>query len=286
MSDAKQQAYPTIRESWVILGVNLLLLIVTIPIGIIAYKFLDDQLAFLIAYVFVNGMVFWWAYGVRKSKTGMSSFSYSSSSMKIILLVSLGIFGLQNGLTIPLVSLIPISDWWLEALGAFDDENIYSLIAAVIAAPVLEELLFRGIILDGFLRLYSPKKAILYSSFLFGLVHMNPWQFITAMVGGVFMGWVYYRTKNLLLCILIHFVNNFIPSVASYFLGPEMNIELSYTEYYGGIAPMIIITITALIVAFTSIFLLYEEFEMREKIEWGELDPAVEEHHQVHKVGV
>ncbi|MBY5958929.1 CPBP family intramembrane metalloprotease [Membranicola marinus] len=215
MSDAKQQAYPTIRESWVILGVNLLLLIVTIPIGIIAYKFLDDQLAFLIAYVFVNGMVFWWAYGVRKSKTGRSSFS-----------------------------------------------------------------------LDGFLRLYSPKKAILYSSFLFGLVHMNPWQFITAMVGGVFMGWVYYRTKNLFLCILIHFVNNFIPSVASYFLGPEMKIELSYTEYYGGIAPMIIIIITALIVAFTSIFLLYEEFEMREKIEWGELDPAVEEHHQVHKVGV
>ncbi len=39
-----------------------------------------------------------------------------------------------------------------------------------ITGPMLEEVLFRGIILDGFLKRYQPGKAIFWSAFLFGLI--------------------------------------------------------------------------------------------------------------------
>lgn len=45
----------------------------------------------------------------------------------------------------------------------------------VIAAPVLEELIFRGMMLEGLLKKYSPVTSIIISSILFGVAHLNPW---------------------------------------------------------------------------------------------------------------
>ena len=51
-----------------------------------------------------------------------------------------------------------------------------ALLAVVIVAPLTEELLFRGVILRGLLLHYSAPKAVIASSLMFGLVHLNPWQ--------------------------------------------------------------------------------------------------------------
>jgi hypothetical protein len=72
----------------------------------------------------------------------------------------------------------------------------------------LEELIFRGIVLEGFLKNYSPVKAILLTNVLFGLAHLNPWQFAGAFLMGILISWVYYKTKNLLLPVLMHLLNN------------------------------------------------------------------------------
>ncbi len=84
-------------------------------------------------------------------------------------------------------------------------ERIFLL---VIVAPVTEELLFRGIILRGFLHRHSPVLAVGLSSLLFGLVHLNPWQFISAFWLGVALGWFYLRTGSINICILGHAVSN------------------------------------------------------------------------------
>ena len=82
------------------------------------------------------------------------------------------------------------------------------MLAAVIVAPLTEELLFRGVILRGLLLHYSAPKAIIASSLLFGLVHLNPWQAIGAVVLGALFGWWYVRTRSLTLCIFGHAFNN------------------------------------------------------------------------------
>jgi membrane protease YdiL (CAAX protease family) len=77
-----------------------------------------------------------------------------------------------------------------------------------IAAPVLEEFFFRGILLKGLLRNYRPAVAIGQSALLFGLMHMSPAQSIATALMGVLSGWLYYRTGSLRLCIGLHMLNN------------------------------------------------------------------------------
>ncbi len=83
------------------------------------------------------------------------------------------------------------------------------IIATVILAPLVEELLFRGAIQGHLLRKWgSPALAIFISSLIFGMIHGNPAQIPFAFVIGVALGWVYYMTGSLVPGILMHFINN------------------------------------------------------------------------------
>lgn len=66
------------------------------------------------------------------------------------------------------------------------------IFSAVLLAPVLEEIVFRGIMLDGFPKRYSPTKATLWSALFFGLIHLNPVQSVGAFMLGISLGWLHY----------------------------------------------------------------------------------------------
>lgn len=83
-----------------------------------------------------------------------------------------------------------------------------TLIALGLAAPVLEETLFRGIFLRSFLQQYPPERAIFLSSLLFALAHLNLYQAVAAFMLGLFLAWLYLRTASLWPCILAHAVYN------------------------------------------------------------------------------
>ncbi|HVS94275.1 MAG TPA: type II CAAX endopeptidase family protein [Mucilaginibacter sp.] len=94
-------------------------------------------------------------------------------------------------------------------------KDIFSIVTMVVAAPILEEVLCRGIILHGLLKRYSVANAILISAIFFALIHMNPWQALPAFAGGIFIGWVYYKTQSIVPGIIIHATIN---ATASAFL--------------------------------------------------------------------
>lgn len=83
-----------------------------------------------------------------------------------------------------------------------------SFLLVVIFAPLLEEIVFRGLILRGFLHHYSVKKAVLVSSLLFGLFHMNIWQFPGGLAWGIIAAWWFVETRSLLYCTLGHAIMN------------------------------------------------------------------------------
>jgi membrane protease YdiL (CAAX protease family) len=85
------------------------------------------------------------------------------------------------------------------------------LLALVIVAPLTEELLFRGLILRGFLSRYTAAKAVLVSAVMFGAFHLNPWQFLPASLIGVVFGWWFVRTRSLVPSIAGHAVYNGLP---------------------------------------------------------------------------
>jgi hypothetical protein len=86
-----------------------------------------------------------------------------------------------------------------------------SLFTLVIVAPLTEELLFRGVILHGFLSRYTVTKSIVWSAILFGLIHLNPWQLTSGIGLGLLLGWWLVRTRSLLPCLAGHAMLNSLP---------------------------------------------------------------------------
>ncbi|WP_073296763.1 CPBP family intramembrane glutamic endopeptidase [Chryseobacterium polytrichastri] len=105
-------------------------------------------------------------------------------------------------------------DFFTDLMNQLTSEPITMIITAVIMAPIFEEIIFRGIIQKGLMNKgVKPWKAILFSSIIFGLVHANPWQFVGAVLLGCVLGLVYYKTKSLLLPMLLHGFNNLCSSL-------------------------------------------------------------------------
>lgn len=78
---------------------------------------------------------------------------------------------------------------------------------ALFIAPCVEEILFRGFLLSG-LRRYGERFAVISAAVLFGLMHGNLSQFLSALCIGLLLGCVYVRTGSLALCIAAHAGNN------------------------------------------------------------------------------
>ena len=87
----------------------------------------------------------------------------------------------------------------------------WGYVAVGILAPLAEEIVFRGAILRTLLGMVSKKNhwvAIMVSAAIFGAAHGNAAQFVNALLMGLLLGWMYYRTKSLVPGILMHWVNN------------------------------------------------------------------------------
>jgi membrane protease YdiL (CAAX protease family) len=91
---------------------------------------------------------------------------------------------------------------------------ILSIIAIGIIPAFTEELFFRGLVLDGFQKNYSKRKAIIISALLFGIIHLNPWQFYSGFIFGLIAAWICIETNSILLCIFLHFYNNTLYTIA------------------------------------------------------------------------
>ena len=118
-------------------------------------------------------------------------------------------------------TIIPLS-YLYKLLGIEMDENTeqifvslmkepWGYVAVGILAPLAEEIVFRGAILRTLLGIMSKKNhwvAIMISAAIFGAVHGNQAQFINALLMGLVLGWMYYRTGSLVPGILLHWVNN------------------------------------------------------------------------------
>jgi membrane protease YdiL (CAAX protease family) len=81
---------------------------------------------------------------------------------------------------------------------------LFSIISLAIAAPVIEELLFRGLVQDFFGEIYPKWIAIFFTAAIFGLIHLNPFSIINAFWGGMVYGYVRYETGSLWPSIFLH----------------------------------------------------------------------------------
>lgn len=85
--------------------------------------------------------------------------------------------------------------------------DIFVFLNLVIVVPFFEELFFRGIIFSGLKNNYNVVFALILSSILFGVLHIDV---VGSTVFGLWLGWIFFKTNNISLCIVVHSVCNLI----------------------------------------------------------------------------
>jgi uncharacterized protein len=124
-------------------------------------------------------------------------------SLPIVMIVP-GLVTLTGALNLIVMWFIPMSRDDIERFREMQQLDVIPVFFACIAAPFLEEMLFRGVILRSFLQQYTRLQALLWSALIFGLAHLNAYQFFTAFVLGLVLGWLYERTRSLWPSIFLH----------------------------------------------------------------------------------
>lgn len=82
------------------------------------------------------------------------------------------------------------------------------LLAITIIAPLIEELLFRGLLQNALKHHLPAWAAIAMSAFVFAVVHMQPLAMPALMALGAAFGYIYHKTGSLRMTIILHMVNN------------------------------------------------------------------------------
>lgn len=94
---------------------------------------------------------------------------------------------------------------------------IAGFISLCIIAPIFEEIICRGIILEQLRKKCNVLKAVIISALCFTVIHLNIEQGVNAFLIGLILGWLYIKTESILPGVLLHFLNNFLIYLLIYF---------------------------------------------------------------------
>jgi membrane protease YdiL (CAAX protease family) len=78
----------------------------------------------------------------------------------------------------------------------------------ILAAPVIEELLFRGFIQPAIRTNFGKLKAIFISGLLFATVHLNAYVFLQIFILGLLLAYLFEKTGSLIAPISVHIFHN------------------------------------------------------------------------------
>ncbi len=150
-----------------------------------------------------------------------------------IILVTCGFSILLSELNNVIQFFVPIPPMWREiftSVGSTKSGMIPSILTLSIIAPLTEELLFQGLFLKSFLTKMTKSNAIVLSSLLFAILHLNLWQFAGAFLMGILLANMYIEFKSLLPCLIVHSIYNFLPTLSRDILSINISGYSSHTQ--------------------------------------------------------
>lgn len=106
------------------------------------------------------------------------------------------------------IVLEPLLAWLPSSNGGDVGRGICAWITVMISAPILEELLCRGLIYETLRKRWSIAISIAISALFFGVLHADWNTSIVAMVAGAIFSVLYERTSSIFVTIIVHSINN------------------------------------------------------------------------------
>lgn len=215
--------YPSWKDVLALLGVFLAATVLSSLVAGLLQKagILSAGLGTFVAYVlqFVLTIAFAWIQRRRRMPREVTGLKFGLSRVDFTVILWGMIVVLATGLVIePLLALLP--DAFMEAISSLMGRGGWMMLTSIVVAPILEEILFRGIIQDSLTYKYGPWKGIVLGAAVFGIVHIIPQQVINAFLIGLVLGYIYYQTRSLIPVMVIHCINNAI-AYFSWVMGGE-----------------------------------------------------------------
>lgn len=131
---------------------------------------------------------------------------------------------------------------------------VLNVFFTAITPAILEELLMRGIILDGY-RNKSRLVAALANGLLFGMLHLNSFQFFHTFVAGFIASYLVMGTNSIFAGMFVHGVNNGLPIIFNYLYPLDPNVGYAEDPNFFLLS---IFAIIGIILFYFLIRLLYE----------------------------
>jgi len=109
-----------------------------------------------------------------------------------VILFCLGLGFAMNILTNCVLNLLPAREYSSPLDNIMGSNAVFDFLVFALFAPVLEEIIFRGVVQKRLTKMMNVHGAVFLQAFIFGFIHFNPIQSIYAFVLGVIIGYVYY----------------------------------------------------------------------------------------------
>jgi len=198
-------------------------------------NFWEANVAIILRYVFLFGL-FWVLSKQLKSKKWSETANVVGSNKKLSI-YNIALVFIIAGLALASFMLLvqgfsDIIIWFGYKSGSsLVPNDIMQYIMAVftlcLLPAIIEELFFRGYILKG-LRSMGKTVAVVGSTVLFVLFHLNPEQVVFQFILGVLLATVVLQTGNLLYGIILHFLNNFFVVTMAYIFADDPLVGMAW----------------------------------------------------------
>ncbi|MDX1485140.1 MAG: CPBP family intramembrane glutamic endopeptidase [Alphaproteobacteria bacterium] len=199
---------------------------------------LEDAAAWSLLYGLLALLL--WLAGIRKGVPRLASFGAWPGRRQALIyaLLAVPLIGVSEFFVylvfLPLTYVDPefVTEWvldqstliWPRSEPGGLAASVVNVALTVVIAPIVEETIFRGFLLNRWWWYYGMWRGAVFSSVLFALLHMD---FAGAFVFGMVLSLIYVKTKSLIGPIIVHVSNN----------GLLVLLLLAEALFLGGIEP-------------------------------------------------
>lgn len=176
----------------------------------------------------------------KQNLSQICSFSYIKPMSLFVLIIAGISINLSSGYLLEITQRLDFLRGYFEAHDELmktlvgGSNIIIAFIGTAIVAPIIEEILFRGLIFNELKKVMSVTVAVVLQGVLFGIYHFQVVQGAYAIVFGILMGLAYVWTKSIWSSIIIHIMINGTSVILSNI--PE---EAEFIKVLEGYSPMI-----------------------------------------------
>ena len=136
----------------------------------------------------------------------------NAAAWAVVLVLPFGFCVLNSFLAELLMEVFPVARSINSEMFGTSDEGGLAwgpfIVFCCFLIPVFEELFFRGFLIGGLAGKYGQAKAVLVTTVLFALIHLNPTQVVSAFILGLVLGVLVVKTCNVGFCIVFHMLYN------------------------------------------------------------------------------